>query len=233
MAWDFYRSHAPFDTFQPLATDGYHVAVLHGTLDAARYGELYDRDVPLRLERLGQSGMDYVALGHLHAFQQHNAGGVPVIYPGTLEGRRFTPAEEGERYLVTVTLNKGSDLGLEKLRWNSRTLQSIQLNLDDEPVENGLQLANLIRRRHGTSDRLMRIELTGTSPFIIDTDNLRNQLASDFSGSICKITLTSSIAGWPHHGRARIRFVDCTSAGCRRNLLRPTTRPGNKSWRWR
>jgi DNA repair protein SbcD/Mre11 len=180
MAWDCYRSHTPFDSFQAVAASGYHVAVLHGTLDTGRYAELYDRDVPLRLAMLGQSGMDYVALGHLHAFQLHHAGAVPVVYPGTLEGRRFTPAEEGERYLVAVTIEKGKTPTLEKLRWNARTMQSSQLDIDHEAVENEGQLANLIRSRYGGSDRLLHLELRGTPPFVIDADSIESQLISDF-----------------------------------------------------
>jgi DNA repair protein SbcD/Mre11 len=180
MAWDCFRSHPPFDTFQAVSEEGYHVAVLHGTLDGGRYAELYDRDVPLQLAKLGQSGMDYVALGHVHAFQHHIAGQVSVVYPGTLEGRRFTSAEEGERYLVTVTLEKGREPVVEKQRWNTRTMQSSRLDLDHETVENEEQLASLIRNRYGGGDRLLRLELRGTSPFIIDADSIKSKLMSDF-----------------------------------------------------
>jgi len=180
MAWDCYRSHAPYDDFQALSEDGYHVAVLHGTLDTARYGDLYDRDVPLRLAHLEQSGMDYVALGHLHAYQEHHAGAIPVVYPGTLEGRRFTPAEEGDRYILTVSLDKGSQPRLDRIRWNARTMQTVQLNLDREMVENEAQLISLIRSRYGATDRLLRLQLSGTPSFIVDVDSIKSNLASDF-----------------------------------------------------
>ena len=97
MAWDPFRSRPPYEVFQCDGTAAHHVAVLHATLENARLADLHSRDVPLNLDGLATTGMDYIALGHVHTQQEHYAGSTPVVYPGTLEARRFTPGEVGER----------------------------------------------------------------------------------------------------------------------------------------
>ena len=97
MAWDK-QSKPPFDLFHKKDENGYHIALIHGTLIEGLFLESHSRDVPLELKNLAKSGMDYIALGHLHKFQKLEAGKVPVVYPGTLESRRFSP---GRRVIET------------------------------------------------------------------------------------------------------------------------------------
>lgn len=74
----------PFDDFQALQDDGIHIAVIHGTLDKASYIEAHSRDIPLKLQKLAKTKMDYLALGHIHSPQKHMAGSLLVVYPCTL-----------------------------------------------------------------------------------------------------------------------------------------------------
>ena len=65
--------------------------------------------------------MDYIALGHIHSPQLIEAGDIPVVYPGTLEGKRFKKGETGQRNLYVVTLEKGMKTVINKLPWNTKT----------------------------------------------------------------------------------------------------------------
>lgn len=180
MAWEPTRSEAPFDCFQKNDEDGIHIAIIHGTLTRARFAEFHDRDVPLDLENLQNSGMDYIALGHLHAPQEYKAGKTPVVYPGTLEGKRFTPAEEGNRYLHVVTLAAGKKAKIEKIKWNTQELRSITLNLDDSRYQAPNDIVKVLLAMEIDNSALIRLTLQGTPGFMFDTEELLHQIEVEF-----------------------------------------------------
>ena len=179
MAWKPGFSKSPYDTFQAEDTPGFHVAAIHGTLEGAQFGELHSRDVPLRLEKLAESGMDYIALGHIHAPQEHTSGDVPVVYPGTLEGKRFKAGESGQRELLVVDLEE-ENVSFERIPWNQRTILIETLNLNKHPVESLDELAEDIRKQYGSEDHILKLSLEGTIPFLIDEDALYSKLVGDF-----------------------------------------------------
>lgn len=179
MAWSPGLSKPPYDTFQAEDTTGVHIAVLHGTLEGAQFGDLHSRDVPLRLEKLAESGMDYIALGHIHAPQNHSAGDVPVVYPGTLEGKRFKAGESGQRELLVIHLN-GENVNLKHIPWNQRTILIETFNLNTHPVENLDELAEEIRKQYGSEDHILRLSLEGSIPFLVDEDALYSKMVGDF-----------------------------------------------------
>ena len=179
MAWDAI-SKPPFDMFRKADTAGYHIALIHGTLDGGLFVGEYSREVPLEVDNLAQCGMDYIALGHIHTFQEKRAGGIPVVYPGTLESRRFTPGEEGERFLVVVTLERNKAAKIDRLKWNSKTLQTARIDLDRETIESEDELANFVRAKYGSRDVLLRLILEGSPSFLVDVDTLATRLSGDF-----------------------------------------------------
>lgn len=179
LAWSPGLSDPPYDTFHAVDQAGFHLAVIHGTLEGAQYGELHSRDVPLQLEKLAETGMDYIALGHIHAPQVHRAGDVPVVYPGTLEGKRFKPGESGQRELLVVDLEE-DNLSYERIPWNKRTILIETLNLNKHPVETLDELVEEIQKQYGSEDHILRLSLEGTIPFLIDEDALYSKLVGDF-----------------------------------------------------
>lgn len=180
MAWDVRRSNPPFDQFKAIPKPGFHVAVLHATLEGSQYGEVHERHVPLMLDNLAQTGMDYIALGHIHAPQIHHAGEIPVVYPGTLEGKRFRPGEEGSRHLVVVSLREDGPPEIARLHWNSRTLCTENLDLSLEAAESDAELADLIRARFSDPQTIMRLTLSGNAAWIVDVEQLTQRLRGDF-----------------------------------------------------
>ena len=132
--------------------------------------------MPLELENLAKSGMDYIALGHLHKFQKREAGNIPVVYPGTLESRRFSPGEEGDRSLVMVSLDRPDKATISQLKWNKKSYVSVQLDLDREVVETEDELAELIHSKYMSKTSLLRITLSGSPAFVVDADELMTRL---------------------------------------------------------
>jgi DNA repair exonuclease SbcCD nuclease subunit len=180
MAWDFYQSRPPFDTFQKHSTDGFHIAVVHGTLAGSRYSEAHSREVPLDPRNLANSGMDYIALGHIHYYQKVQAGEIPVVYPGTLECRRFTPGEENDRFLVVVKLEKNQPPVFKQIKWNKKTFLQLTFDLGRLSVGSQDELVEFILQRCRGIDKVVRIELLGESSFLIDTEKLISRLSGDF-----------------------------------------------------
>lgn len=180
MAWDPGRSTPPFDQFKAEADDSFHIAVIHGTLEGAHFYDLHSRDVPLSLDNLTNSGMDYIALGHIHSPQMKKAGKIPVVYPGTLEGKRFSASETGERTLCVVTLEKGKQAKFEKPIWNKRTIQIEKLNTEKAALESQGELVEYLRKEYASNECIIKITLEGSVPFLIDVDNVLSQLDGEF-----------------------------------------------------
>lgn len=86
--------HAPADGMT-------HIMVLHGDMAAdSRYGPITEEDIVL-------SGLDYLALGHIHACSGlQRAGGTAWAYPGCPEGRGFD--ELGDKGVLCGTVDKGT-----------------------------------------------------------------------------------------------------------------------------
>jgi DNA repair exonuclease SbcCD nuclease subunit len=124
--------------------------------------------------------MDYVALGHIHSQQVLLAGDVPVVYPGTLEGRRFTAGELGERHLVVVDFFEGKAPQITKHRWNKRTLQRGEIDLDRTLPADEAELIARIREQFADPNLILQLKITGSFPDVLDTDRLEKALAEDF-----------------------------------------------------
>ena len=180
MAWQPGLSRPPYDAFRARAQADYHVAVLHATLDRATHLELHSRDVPLSLARLAETGMDYIALGHIHSYQAQIVGRGLAIYPGTLEGVRLTAGEVGQRCLTVVTLQQGQVPAIERIPWNQRTLAIETLDLNTLAVESEDELVGQIRERLAGPDRHLRLTLRGGPAFVVDADALQERLEEAF-----------------------------------------------------
>ena len=119
----------------------YNLLCMHG--EVGNPASVYN---PVSLEDLAASGMDYVALGHVHkASGLLKSGGAWYAWPGCPEGRGFD--ETGEKTVNLVTL-EGQDATLEtrsiaKRRYCALTLDVtgkdplllIHTSLPDDPSE--------------------------------------------------------------------------------------------------
>jgi DNA repair exonuclease SbcCD nuclease subunit len=178
------------------AEAGYRVLIAHASLKGSPAWEMRRKDLPVSLEDLLSSGMDYVALGHYHNFWESGVGparagavqagsgkseagaarATKVVYPGTLEGKCF--GENGPRYLVTAEFGAGR-VTLEKTQFNSRVLEERELSLDSETISSEQELARRIASL-GREDLLLRLVLTGRPDFPVRAEFLRQALAEKF-----------------------------------------------------
>ena len=95
--------------FRRNAGPGVQVGVLHCNVGGPASG--YDDYSPCSLEQLRSAGLDYWALGHIHA--RTVLSGTPgghepwVVYPGNLQARSPKPSERGAKGAVVVQVRAG------------------------------------------------------------------------------------------------------------------------------
>ena len=77
---------------------GYNICVLHG--DPGQASSVY---CPITMEQVRSSGLDYLALGHIHKGDRFMAGKTLCAWPGCPMGRGYD--EDGEKGVLTVSLD--------------------------------------------------------------------------------------------------------------------------------
>ncbi len=158
-------SNGPFDNFKRTDDPGVHIAVIHGSLMHSKQWGVHSRDCPLDPQKLGSTGMDYIALGHFHRFSETNAQGISVVYPGTLEG--VTMQETGDRYLVMVTFDDGG-VQVEKEIFQSRTIYDLELDVTGWEESNTEQVTSQMLKMITSPDDIYQITIRGSAGGTID-----------------------------------------------------------------
>ena len=136
--------------FAAQGQERYRLAVLHG--DPVQRNSPYN---PVTLAQVRGSGLDYLALGHVHTAGAFRAGETLCAWPGCPMGRGWD--ETGEKGVCIVTLDKETQIDPVALD----TLAFYDLEVDTE----GDPEAALERTLPGAgSEDFYRITLTGDGP---------------------------------------------------------------------
>lgn len=128
----------------------YNVLVLHGDVDSADYG-LIDK------KAIAASKVNYVALGHRHAFCMHKFGTVKGCYSGVLEPRGFD--EDSETGFVVI------DTDTDKVSFQKQHVRTIETaTLDVSNITNDLALENAILGAVAAADgrNYLNLKFVGT-----------------------------------------------------------------------
>lgn len=130
--------------FEKIDPDLPVIFTAHGTVQGAVYGGersvMLGNDLILPGSLVRDPRLDYVALGHIHKWQNLNENAhPPVIYPGSIERVDFGEAQD-DKYYVIAHIERGST----KVEWrklNGRRFIDRRVNLT--PLgENGLPQAD-------------------------------------------------------------------------------------------
>lgn len=147
-----------------------HMAVLHGEIDPAER-----RYAPLGKDEIAGSGLDYLALGHIHKrMEPQQYGKTLCAWPGCLEGRGFD--ELGEKGFYEGTVENGT-VSLKFIPFARRRYEILQVSVTDQNVRNAVEQA----LPTDTAQHLYRILLTGESDETgVDVSALKEGLADRF-----------------------------------------------------
>jgi len=155
------------DTFNDLSStaeqhDMPRVFTGHFSVDTAEFGSermvTLGDDVPVYLDALKESAFDYVALGHIHKFQDLNKSGYPaVVYSGSPERVDFGEANQPKGYVIVDLKRGGTSYKFVPL--NARPFTVINANLTDEP-DPTVAAISLIRDADPSSSSVVKLNVS-------------------------------------------------------------------------
>lgn len=165
------------NTCPPLLT-GFEAEKQDSTLDImcihGEVGKNSDYN-PITVDELARSGMDYVALGHIHSFSGLcRAGDTVYAWPGCPEGRGFD--ETGKKGVIIAGLEPGS-CELRFVPMGGRRYEIVRVGLSGETDH----LSAILRSLPGDAARdIYRIILTGECERAPDLNALGKTLEDRF-----------------------------------------------------
>lgn len=188
LGWRTYLEHRRLLQGFRGARDGlFNILVIHGDVvwnaGASDNGSQY---LPIHLDDLEGTGVDYAALGHIHVPGAFKAGEVTAVYPGCPEPLDF--GDKGERgvYLVTAARREGQagfSVSPEFIPMALREMRSEDLDITGldtlERVRNAvLSFGDSSARKRD----LWAIRLTGVvePEIVFDIRELERSLGDDF-----------------------------------------------------
>ena len=129
---------------------------------------------PISVDSISQSGLSYLALGHVHQCSGvQTAGKTAWAYPGCLEGRGFD--ELGEKGFLFGTVDRG-EANLRFVPFAKRRYELLEVDVTDaEPLQ-----AILRRLPLQTESDIYRIVLTGEVSEGVNINALQEELAPRF-----------------------------------------------------
>ncbi len=162
------RESGLLDGFRADERDLPKIMVVHGV-----FGEKESVYNPIPEELVSASGLDYLALGHLHRQEVRKVGKTTVGNPGFLMGRGFDELGPGSALFVELD---GDECRTEPVFLGGRIYQSMEINVGADP------LADILESLPAQTERdIYRITLTGTCP-APDMAALYAELSQHFYG---------------------------------------------------
>lgn len=107
-----------------------HLTVSSGIFSGSEKRAVYGTDPFFLPSQLGIAPFDYVALGHLHRFQNVNGTSLPpIIYSGSIERVDFGERKEDKGFCY-VTIHEKEDTSYEFVKTPTRAFEQIEVHLN-------------------------------------------------------------------------------------------------------
>jgi exonuclease SbcD len=174
IAHDHTRDRDPLRSFSRRGDNGLHIGILHGTVDPSPGFAVADRYLPLSSAQLASTGLNYVALGHIHRFRTFNDSSRGfAAQPGSPEPLALD--ETGPRSVSLVTIADGS-VRIERQPVGVRHAAREQVDCD------GLTHAEIVERLNRMADPACILDavLIGAPDENIDVEAIEREVAAGF-----------------------------------------------------
>lgn len=134
-----------------------HLTVASGIFSGSEKKAVYGQDPILMTSELAIPPFDYVALGHLHRFQNLNPQGFPpVVYSGSIERIDFGERKE-EKGFCLVTLKQKGSTHIEFIKTPQRPFVQVEVFLEDnDEVSQTSQIITALQD-HVLTDSIVKI----------------------------------------------------------------------------
>ena len=116
------------------------VLTSHVTVQGAQYGNersvLLGRDLVISPGMLRNEHFDYVALGHIHKFQDLNQGSYPpIVYPGSIEKVDFGEINDEKGFIIAEIERGNTHYHFHKLHGRRYLSRTIEITNEEEVTE--------------------------------------------------------------------------------------------------
>jgi exonuclease SbcD len=155
-----------------------HLTVTNGLFSGSERKAIYGHDPVLMPSQLAIPPFDYVALGHLHRFQNLNEGGIPIIYSGSIDRIDFGERKE-EKGFVVVSIDEQKKCSFEFVQLATRPFIQVDVILEEE-IEQTSQILMALKR-HNLKDAIIKITYKLTAVMIDQVDVKKIQMACSHS----------------------------------------------------
>jgi DNA repair exonuclease SbcCD nuclease subunit len=167
--------------FAARRSDSVNILVIHGDLA----GQGTSQYLPIMPSDLENSGMDYVALGHIHAPAESRAGRSTAVYAGCPEPLDF--GDRGDRGVYVVTVNEkagaGERVSSEFVPMATRQMRALDVDITGLDTQERVRNAVLASGPLSTRKRdLWSVTLTGKvdPELVVDVPVLERELQTEF-----------------------------------------------------
>ena len=132
-----------------------HLTVSSGVFSGSEKRAVYGQDPMLLPSQLAIKPFDYVALGHLHRFQNLNKqGNIPIIYSGSIDRIDFGERKEDKGF-CDVTINKKYEPSINFIKLNTRPFLQIETTLHDQSDHTDQIIAAI--KQYSIKDAIIKI----------------------------------------------------------------------------
>lgn len=173
-------SRSPLADFTTAAENRAHwrVAMIHGSMLIP--GKVEQDDVLFSSTEVAASGLDYLALGHWHSWQQGQAGSTTWVYPGAPEPMALDQAGAGRVAIVHLDERAGERVVRVEPVQVGRT-RFDTLDLDAAEVSSQAMLVNRLMSL-ADADLILDVRVAGVTQgrLDIDTDGVSRELGTSF-----------------------------------------------------
>ncbi len=142
----------------------YNILVLHGDVDSTAYGVIDKKAI-------AESYVNYVALGHRHAFAKLKFGHVKGCYSGVLEPRGFD--EIAETGFVVIDTDK------DEISFHKQHVRQVEcISVDVSDMENDVALEKLIQQKVSSANarNYLNLQFVGTLSEDVNLISVAEQL---------------------------------------------------------
>lgn len=145
-----------------------NICLMHANLGGADYN-------PIKISDIEKSGLDYLALGHIHkASEIKKAGATNYAYCGCPEGRGND--ETGEKGVYAIELIKGNVVNAQFVPLSKRMY--IDEEIDISGVCDYNEILERIKEKYLGDAHLYRFTLKGGCDFSFDTEVLKEKISA-------------------------------------------------------
>ena len=147
------KKAAKLDQKMPAILAG-HLTVSNGIFSGSEKTAIYGQDPILMPSQLAIPPFDYVALGHLHRFQNLNKNGIPIIYSGSIDRIDFGERKEDKGFcVVSISKDKKTDFKFIPIK----TRPFIQIEVVINEIDNQTEQILSAIKQHNIVNTIVKI----------------------------------------------------------------------------